>query len=104
MEFNRVLAEDDFIDEVPRGNCEPIVGVVKLVRPIELGVQAQQWVKQEQWNLSMAIFVEGSKSGHRSPGAVPAKPRTPQVAHDSGELGQRQCCRVYLQTVQPRQG
>src|SRR5580704_9307151 len=104
MEFNRVLAENDFIDEVPCGNCEPIVGVVKLVRPIELGVQAQQGMKQEQWNLSMAILIEGSKSGHCSPGAVAAKPRAPQVAYDSGELRQRQCRRVYLQTVQPRQG
>ena len=61
-------------------------------------------MKQEQWNLSMAIFIEGSKSRHRSPGAVAAKPRTPQVAYDAGELrkGQSRC--VYLQTVQPRQG
>src|ERR1700741_432153 len=61
-------------------------------------------MEQEQWDLSMAIFVERSKSGHRSPGAVAAKPRTPQVAYDAGELRkwQRRC--VYLQTVQPRQG
>src|SRR5580692_6408794 len=61
-------------------------------------------VKQEQWNLSMAIFIEGSKSRHGSPGAVAAKPRTPQIADDSGELRKRQCRSVYLQTVQPRQG
>src|SRR5580692_6673386 len=61
-------------------------------------------MKQEQWNLSMAIFIEGSKSRHRSPGAVAAKPRTPQIADDSSELRKRQCRCVYLQTVQPRQG
>jgi hypothetical protein len=38
MEFNRVLSNRQLIEEVSRGNGEPIVGVVKLVRPIELGV------------------------------------------------------------------
>jgi hypothetical protein len=34
--FNGVVAERQFIKEVPRRNREPIVGVVELVRPIEL--------------------------------------------------------------------
>jgi hypothetical protein len=38
MEFNRVLSDGQLIEEVSRGNREPIVGVVKLVCPIELGV------------------------------------------------------------------
>jgi hypothetical protein len=38
VELNRVLSKRQFIEEVSRGNREPVVGVVKLVRPIELGV------------------------------------------------------------------
>jgi hypothetical protein len=60
-------------------------------------------MKQEQWNLSVTIFIEGAKSRHGSPGAVAAKPRTPKIADDAGELRKRQCRCVYLQTVQPRQ-
>src|SRR5580692_5598267 len=60
-------------------------------------------MEQEQGDLSMAIFVEGSKGCHRSPGAVAAKPRTPQIAYYAGELRKRQCRCMYLQTVQPRQ-
>src|ERR1700692_1720928 len=61
-------------------------------------------MKQEQWNLSMAIFVEGSKSRHGSPGAVAAKPCTPQIADHAGELRKWQCRCMNLQAVQPRQG
>ncbi len=39
-ELNRVLSQRQFIKEVAGSDREPIIGVVELVRPIELGVQA----------------------------------------------------------------
>src|ERR1700730_16459199 len=42
VEFNRILPEREFVEEMPCRNGEPVVGVVKLVRPIKLCVPADQ--------------------------------------------------------------
>ncbi len=36
VKFNRVLSQCEFVEEVPRRDGEPVIGVVELVRPIEL--------------------------------------------------------------------
>jgi hypothetical protein len=59
-------------------------------------------MEEQQGNLRMAIFIERSKDGHGSPGAVAAKPRHSETSHDAGELGQRQRRRMHLETVHPR--
>ena len=96
VELNCVLSHYQFIEEMSGSNREPIVSVVKPVGPIELGVAAQQWMKEQQRDLGMAIFIERSKSRHGPPGAIAPKPCTSQIADDAGELGQRQCGCVHL--------
>src|ERR1700732_2527545 len=86
VEFNRVLPEREFVEEVPCRDGEPVIGVIKLVRPIKLCVPADQLMHQEQRNLGMAKLVQGSKACHCSPGAVPAEPSTPEIADGPGEF------------------
>ncbi len=39
VELDRILANGELIKEVARRNREPVVGVVELVRPVELGIE-----------------------------------------------------------------
>src|SRR6266852_4902898 len=87
VEFNRVLPEREFVEEVPRRDGEPVVGVVELVRPIKLRVPTDQLVHQEQRNLGMAKLVQSAEAGHRSPGAVAAEASTAEIANGTGEFG-----------------
>src|SRR5229473_4040357 len=86
VEFNRVLSEREFVEEVPCRDGEPVVGVVELVRPIKLGVPADQLMHQEQRNLGMAKLVQGTKAGHRSPCAVAAETSAAEIADGAGEF------------------
>src|ERR1700686_1930460 len=86
VEFNRVLPECEFVEEVPCRDSEPVVGVVKLMRPIELCVPADQLMHQEQRNLRMAKLVQGAEAGHRSPGAVAAETSAAEIADGTGEF------------------
>src|ERR1700674_2742891 len=87
VEFNRVLAEREFVEEMPCRNCEPVVGVVKLMRPIKLCVPADQLMHQEQGNLGMAKLVQGAEACHCSPCAVTAEASAAEVADGAREFG-----------------
>src|SRR5882762_9122258 len=101
VEFNRILPEREFVEEVPRRNGEPVVGVVKLMRPIKLWVPADQLMHQEQRNLGMAKLVQGAEAGHGPPGAVAAETSAAEIADGSGEFRKGQSGGVYLQAINP---
>src|SRR6202521_4047496 len=86
VEFNRVLPEREFVEEVPCRDGEPVVGVIEFVRPIKLCVPADQLMHQEQRNLGMAKLVQGAEAGHCSPSAVAAEASAAEIADGSGEF------------------
>src|SRR5258705_13803087 len=86
VEFNRVLPEREFVEEMPRRDGEPVVGVIELVRPIKLWVPSDQLVHQEQRYLGMAKLVHGAEAGHRSPSAVAAEASAAKIADGAGKL------------------
>src|ERR1700737_3312278 len=95
VEFNRILPEREFVEEMPCRNCEPVVGVIKLMRPIKLWVPADQLMHQKQRNLGMAKLVQGAEAGHRSPGAVAAKTSAAEIADSAGEFRKGESRGVY---------
>src|SRR5215468_9812575 len=78
---------------MPGSNGDPVVGVIELVRPVELSVPAHQLVHEQQRNLRVAEFVQGTEASHGSPGTVTPKTRAAEIAYSCREFRERQSCR-----------
>ncbi len=69
--------QEHVVEQVPRGDDQPLVGVIGPVCPVEVAVETQQVVAEEQGDLRMADFVESSQRGHGAPCAVAPEARHP---------------------------
>src|SRR5215510_11166724 len=94
LELNRILAQGELVKEMPGSNGDPVVGVIELVRPVELSVPAHQLVHEQQRNLRVAKFVQGTEASHGSPGTVTPKTRAAKIAYSCCKFRERQSCRV----------
>ncbi|HEX8109468.1 MAG TPA: hypothetical protein VF516_17175, partial [Kofleriaceae bacterium] len=56
-ELDRVRGEQQLVGEVARSDRDPVVGVVKLVGPVELRIPAQQLVHEQKRDLGVARLV-----------------------------------------------
>src|ERR1700722_3121700 len=100
-EVQRVSREEHVVEKVARGKDDPLVGVVRLVRPVEVPVMREQVAADQQRNLGMADLVESAEGRHHPPGAVTAEPSHAQLGDRTGIFGQRDRAVVKFDQLQP---
>ena len=89
VEFNRVLAKREFVEEVPGRDGEPLNWRDRTCAPNQTMRPREPVRTSEEGDLGLAELVQGAKAGHRAPGAVAAKTGDAQIADGAGEFGQR---------------
>src|ERR1700742_1837040 len=100
-ELERVGGEEHVVEQVACGKDDPLVGVVRLVRPVEIAVVREQVAADQQRNLGMADLVESAEGRHHPPGAVTAEPSHAQLGDRTGIFGQRDRAVVKFHQLQP---
>ena len=93
--------EEHVIEQVPGGENHPLVGVERLVGPVEVAVVGQQVVADQQRDLGMADLIERPQHRHRPPGAVAPEPGHPQLSDRARVLRQGDRTVVELDQLNP---
>src|SRR6201996_16583 len=97
----RVSREEHVVEKVARGKNDPLVGVVGLMRPVEVPVVREQVAADQQRNLGMADLVESAEGRHHPPGAVTAEPSHAQLGDRAGIFSQSDRTIVKFDQLQP---
>ena len=84
------------VEQVPRRERHPVVGVEGLLGPVVLRVLGDELVTEEGRDLRVPHLVELPERGHVAPGCVQAEPRHLQLAEDRGVLDQGDAAEVHL--------
>src|ERR1700722_3631816 len=100
-EVERVGREEHVVEKVACGENDPLVGVVGLVRPVEIAVVREQVAADQQRNLGMADLVERAEGRHHPPGAITAEPSHAQLGDRAGILRQSDRTVVKFDQLQP---
>src|ERR1700742_834149 len=100
-EVERVGREEHVVEKVACGENDPLVGVVGLVRPVEIAVVREQVAADQQRNLGMADLVERAEGCHHPPGAITAEPSHAQLGDRAGILSPSDRTVVKFDQLQP---
>src|SRR6201992_4109995 len=92
---------DMVIEQVAGGENYPLVGVERLVGPVEVTVVGQQVVADQQRDLSVADLIQRPQGAHRPPGAVASEAGHAQLGDRSRVLRQGHRAVVELDQLNP---
>ena len=96
-----VGGEEHVIEQVPGREHHPLVGVKRLVGPVEVAVVGQQVVADQQRDLGVPDLIQRPQGGHRPPGAVAPEPGHPLLAHGGRVFRQGKRTVVELDQLNP---
>ena len=100
-EVDGVGGEEHVVEQVACGENHPLVGVERLVGPVEVAVVGQQVVADQQRDLGVADLVQRAQGRHRPPGAVAPEAGHPQLGDRARVLRQGDRAVVELDQLNP---